>query len=348
MPRFITINKDLILFRVDKCDLVEHQIVPEGSYALESVANPFNKRGEPWLKIVGQPWGNARPCWNAVSVEVPNLAAFGARIQIMAGGLALLCVFLSLLTGTPGPGLGLPSTSTGASLGLTSSAGSTPSSTAPAKIEAPDIAALKTELFGLCNERANLTNHYPLLSSPAQKAYEDRRNDVIYGLDVYPRYLEWRKALQSQILRRRGDLDSFVTALNSVDDELYHVWHDWGVTNRTATLARLKKERAQFVSGEVMQEQSRLYAALQRQIGDETLIAPSLAFNESLEHEIGDMEGSLREVARQNRDCADHAIRLTARINALDAQIDTLEHPPSFFKRLAFWKPRTTNSYSLH
>jgi hypothetical protein len=90
-----------------------------------------------------------------------------------------------------------------------------------------------------------------------------------------------------------------------------------------------------------MQEQSRLYATLQRQMGNDTMVATCLAFNQSLEHEIGDLEGSLREVARQNRDCADHAIRLTAQINALDAQIDALKNPPSFFKRLAFWKTGT-------
>jgi hypothetical protein len=345
MPRFITINKDLILFRIDKCDLTEHRIFPEGSYAVEPAGNPLKQRGEAWLKIVGQPWGNARPCWEAVSVEVPRIPVFGARIQVIAGALALLCILLSLLTFAPAPSHGLPSSTPS----LSSSPDSSAAATSPTKGESPDLAAMKTELFGLCNERANLTNHYPLLLSPAQKAYEDRRDDAIYGLDVYPRYLEWRKSLQTQILRRRGELDLFITALNSLEDQLYHVWHDWGVTNRAATLTRLKKERAKFIRGEVMQEQSRLYATLQKQIGNDSMVAPCLAFNESLEHEIGDLEGSWREVARQNRDCADHVIRLTAQINALDAQIDGLEHPPSFFKRLAFWKApsRTTNSSAL-
>src|SRR4051812_4692305 len=111
MPRFITINKDLILFRIDQCDLAEHRIFPEGSYAVERVANPLKKRGEAWLKIVGQPWGNARPCWETVSVEVPKIPIFGASIQIIAGTLALLSVLLSLLSFAPGPGRGLPAPS---------------------------------------------------------------------------------------------------------------------------------------------------------------------------------------------------------------------------------------------
>ena len=78
------------------------------------------------------------------------------------------------------------------------------------------------------------------------------------------------------------------------------------------------------------------------------MVQPYLAFHESLEHEIADSESALRDVARQNRDCADRAIQLNARINALDAQIATLEHPPSLLKRLAFWKAKTTNSYALH
>src|SRR5437016_973113 len=129
MPRFITINKPLVLFRIEKCDLNEHRIISEGSYAIESVPNPLKKSGEPWLKIVGQPWGNARPCWNAVSVEVPKIPVFGSRIQILAGSLAPLCVCLSLITSSPEP--------------------------ASPKTPAPDLPAMKTELFSLANERAN-------------------------------------------------------------------------------------------------------------------------------------------------------------------------------------------------
>src|SRR5690242_17839220 len=105
MARFITISKDLILFRVDKCELTEYRVFPEGAYALESVANPFNKHGETWWKIVGQPWGNARPCWNVVTAEVPQLPAFRLRLQIMAGMLALGCAFLSFGTLTPSSAL---------------------------------------------------------------------------------------------------------------------------------------------------------------------------------------------------------------------------------------------------
>src|SRR5437660_6915096 len=179
MPRFISINKDLILFRIDKCDLTEYRVFPEGSYAVESAANPVNKRGETWLKIVGQPWGNARSCWQVVSVEVPKLSVFGAGIQVMAGGLALLCVLLSVVTLTPTQSPRAHSLSPSESANPSTSPESSTASPSPIKGESLNISTLKTELFGLCNERANLTNRYPTLMSPAQKAYEERRSDAL-------------------------------------------------------------------------------------------------------------------------------------------------------------------------
>jgi hypothetical protein len=44
-------------------------------------------------------------------------------------------------------------------------------------------------------------------------------------------------------------------------------------------------------------------------------------FNEHLEREIADTDSSLKDAARQNRDCADHAIRLLVKINHIRAEI---------------------------
>ena len=55
------------------------------------------------------------------------------------------------------------------------------------------------------------------------------------------------------------------------------------------------------------------------------LVAPTLTFNERVEREIGDTDPSLRDVARQNRDCEDRAVQLHARINELSVQIAAVE-----------------------
>ncbi len=297
MPRSIAINQPLVLFRAESGDFNQHQIVPRGSYAVEPVPNPLNRKSEPWLKIVGQPWANARACWEVVSNQPPKNSRFEWQCQIAGGILALLCVCLSALTFA------------------------IKSWTKPP----PDIAAMKMELSGLDNELENLPRHYPLILSPVQKLYEDRSNDAIYGLDVYPRYVAYRNCRQSEILRRRGDLDGFISALNALDEQLYHAWHDWGLTNRAALIADLKKQRARFTSGQVMLNQSQIYASLQVPILKETMIEPCLAFNERLEQEIADTDSSLREVARQNRDCADRAIKLNVRINVLRAELAAVE-----------------------
>jgi hypothetical protein len=49
--------------------------------------------------------------------------------------------------------------------------------------------------------------------------------------------------------------------------------------------------------------------------------ASLLDFNERLEQEIAETDPTLKESARQNRDCADHAIRLLVKINHLRSEI---------------------------
>jgi hypothetical protein len=187
------------------------------------------------------------------------------------------------------------------------------------------------ELSGLENEITNLRVHYPLMSSPQQKVYENQKEDAVYGLDMYPRYVAWRNALQNEMRRQHGELGAFFTALNALDEQLYHAWHDWGLTNRSALVADLKKQRARFTSGEVMPGQSQTYASLQTMAPGDGIIEPYLAFNERLEHEIADTDPSMRDIARQNRDYADRAIQLQVRLNLLRAQLAEAEKSSKAF-----------------
>ena len=235
MPHVVTIKKPLVLFPAETGDLNQHHVITEGSYALEPVANPLNPKGEPWLKIVGESWGNAKSCWDAL-LSQPRIrtSLFDSRVQIVAGVLGLFCVCLAGLT------LVVPSF----------------------KEKLPDVAALKLELLGLNNQMDNLTNHYPLMVTAAQKRYEQQREQAIYGLDAYPVYLAYRNSRQQAILRSRPDLGAYVTAINNLDEQLYHAWHDWGLTNRSSMAAGLKKQQLRFASGEVMPEQSAANGAL--------------------------------------------------------------------------------------
>jgi len=303
MPRFITITKSLILFPAETGDLSQHHAFPHGSYAVEPVPNPLNKKGEPWLRIVGQSWANARPCWEAVSSEPTKNSRVGLRTQFAAAILILLCLCPSLIA------LNVKSW----------------------RKPPPDLAAIRMQLSGLDNEIENLRMHYPLLSSPQQKLYEDRRDAALYGLDIYPRYVARRNARQSAILRQHGELDSFITALNTLDEQLYHAWHDWGLTNRPALIADLQKQRARFTSGEVMPDKSQVYASLQTPVLNDAMIEPCLAFNERLEQEIADTDASMRDIARQNRDYADRTIKLNVTINTLRAQLAEAEKESKAF-----------------
>ena len=79
-------------------------------------------------------------------------------------------------------------------------------------------------------------------------------------------------------------------------------------------------------------EQASAYRALQVPILGDRLVAPTLAFDERLEQEIGDTERTLRDVARQNRDYEDRFVQLHARINLLSAQIAALEKRSKFLQ----------------
>lgn len=303
MPRFITITKSLVLFPAETGDLSQHHVLPRGSYAVEPVPNPLNKKGEPWLRIVGQYWANARPCWEAVSSEPAKTSRPDLRTQFAAAILMLFCLCPSLIA------LSVKSW----------------------RKKPPDLAAMKMELSGLDSEIINLHTHYPLLSSPQQKVYENRRDDAIYSLDIYPRYVAWRNARQGEMLRQQGELDGFITALNTLDEQLYHAWHDWGLTNRPALIAELKRQRARLTSGEVMPDKSQIYASLQTAVLNDAMIEPCLAFSERLEQEITDTDASMRDIARQNRDYADHAIKLNVRIKTLRAQLAQAEKESKSF-----------------
>jgi hypothetical protein len=305
MPRTIKIHEPLVLFPVDTGDLAKHNIVPRGEYQVEPVPNPIKKGGPPWLRIVGEPWANAEACWQAVkAADEKSSAIFHPRSQASAIVLAALCAGLFLVA-------------------LVSSS---------VKKPLPDVPALKMELAGLVNELENLTNHYPLLLSVTQRAYKQRYQEAIYSLDIYPRYKTVQQTLQREILLQRPDLENYVATINALDEELYHAWHDWGITNRPARIAGLQQQKARLLSTDLMLQQRKAYYALELSTATEATTNPCLEFNERLEHEIGDTDGALKEVARQNRDCADRAIKLTVKINLLRAQLANIKKPAGLFQ----------------
>jgi hypothetical protein len=81
-----------------------------------------------------------------------------------------------------------------------------------------------------------------------------------------------------------------------------------------------------------MLQQRKAYGALQLSTATEATTNPCLEFNERLEREIGDTDGSLKDVARQNRDCADRAIKLAVKINLLRAQLANVKKPAKLFQ----------------
>src|SRR5262249_33934126 len=115
-----------------------------------------------------------------------------------------------------------------------------------------DLPTLKTELASLVNQLDNLTNHYPLLSTPTQKKYLQCFEQAIYGLDIYSRYRAVQQIQQAEVLSRKPTIGPYFDALNSADEQLYRAWHQWRLADREAIIAKLEGEKARLVSGEVM------------------------------------------------------------------------------------------------
>jgi len=296
MPRKITIHKSLTLFPSGTGKLDEHKIIRSGSYEVEVVPNPIKKTGPVWFKLAGESWGNAKPCWQTVAVPPLRTGRSSApqpqTLLLVTGG---LCLGLMLLT---------------FDFSFKVPQGKTP----------VDTSALKMELDGTINQMQNLTNHYPQMSGETQKRYLSVRDDALYAIEVYPPYRKMQQAQQQEILRQRPDLEPFVTALNNLDEQLYRAWHEWGIKNRQDQVAALKREREQLLGG-VMAEQAAAYKALQASCFTDETTPICLEFGERLEEAVADGNPGLADVARQNRDCAERAMKLVIRINRLRSEI---------------------------
>src|SRR5690349_17592175 len=160
MARKITIHKSLTLFPAETGKLDEHKIIRSGSYEVEVVPNPIKKAGATWFKLAGEPWGNAKACWESMAVPLthPNRRPVAKR-QTLLVVLTAVCAGLTLLTfDFKAPRV---------------------------KMKAPvDLSSLKMQLDGAVNQLQNLTNHYPQMAGEAQKRYMSAREDAVYGMEV--------------------------------------------------------------------------------------------------------------------------------------------------------------------
>jgi hypothetical protein len=296
MTRSITIRKSLPLFRTEGANLNDYTFFGPGTYTVVRIPNPFKKGGPDWLKLSAEPWGTAQICWDAAAssseIKRPALDTFDPRSQLAGVVVAAICLFLTLFT-----------------------------------IEfnffkpKVDLPTLKTELAGLVNQLDNITNHYPLLLSPTQKKYQQCFEQAIYGLDIYSRYRAVQQVQQAEVLSRKPTVGPYFEAVNSIDEQLYKAWHQWRLPNREALIAKLQAEKARLVSGDVMVEDRLAARTIWLAAANEQNTTALLEFNERLEQEIADTDPSLKDAARQNRDCADRAIQLLVKINHVRAEI---------------------------
>jgi hypothetical protein len=295
MARSITIRKSIPLFRTESGDLNEHTFFGPGTFTVVPIPNPIKNGGPAWLKLSAEPWGTAETCWDAAASEFkkPALATFEPRSQRASIVVAAICLFLTLFT-----------------VDFTFFHKAT-----------ADLPALKTELASLVNQLDNITNHYPLLLTPTQKKYQQCFEQAIYGLDIYSRYRAVQQIQQAEILGRRGSAGPYFEALNSIDEQLYRAWHEWGLTNRQALIAKLEAQKARLIAGDTMIEERLAIRSIWLATANETNTTALLEFNERLEQEIAETDPTLKDAARQNRDCADHAIRLLVQINQIRAEI---------------------------
>ncbi len=298
MARSITIRKSIPLFHTEGESLSEHTFFGPGTYSVVRIPNPIKKDGPAWLKLSAEPWGTAEVCWKAVTSEIKKPAAltFEPRVQLPGIIVAALCAVLTLFTLE----FDLPIFN--------------------GKPKA-DLPALKMELAGLVNQLDNVTNHYPLLLTPTQKTYQQCFEQAIYGVDIYARYRAVQQIQQAEVLSRRASVSPYFDALNTLDEQLYHAWHEWGLTNREALIGKLEAQKARLVSGDVMVQERLAARSIWLVAANEQNTTAVLDFNERLEQEIAETDPSLKESARQNRDCADHAIRLLVKINHIRSEI---------------------------
>jgi hypothetical protein len=295
MARSITIRKSLPLFRTEDGDLIAHTYFGPGTFTVEPIPNPIKKGGPTWLKLSAEPWGTAEVCWEAAAFEPkrPAPATFQPRSQRAGIVVAAICLFLTLFTVDFNffikPKIDLPT--------------------------------LKTELASLVNQLDNVTNRYPLLLTATQQKYQQCFEQAIYGLDIYSRYRTVQQIQQAEVVSRRASAGPYFEALNSIDEQLYRAWHEWGLTNRQALIAKLQAQKAQLVSGNVMLEERLAVRSIWLAAANETNTTAVLEFNDRLEQEISETDPTLKDAARQNRDCADNAIRLLVKINHIRHEI---------------------------
>jgi hypothetical protein len=303
MARSITIRKSLPLFRTEGANLNDHTFFGPGTYSVVRIPNPVKKGGPDWLKLSAEPWGTAQICWDAAAsseVRAPAPASFEPRSQRPGVVVAAICLFLTLFT-----------------------------------IEFTffkpkvDLPTWKTELASLVNQLDNLTNHYPLLSTPIQKKYLQCFEQAIYGLDIYSRYRAVQQIQQAEVLSRKPTIGPYFDALNSADEQLYRAWHQWRLADREAIIAKLQAEKARLVSGEVMIDERLAARSIWGAVANEQNTAALLEFNERIEQEIVETDFTLKDAARQNRDCADRAIQLLVKINHIRAEIAKDKRTPT-------------------
>ena len=306
MARTIYIHKSLVLFPTDTGNLETVNLIDRGEYQVERVRNPLKKRGAPWLKVVGESWGNAEVCWKAVSRDIarPRRSFQPASSNWPGVILAALCLGLIFLRPHDGP----------------------------SEKDLRNLPELKMQLAGLVNQLDNLTNHYSLLSSDVQTHYQKCYEDAIYSLDIYPRYRAVQQAQEGEVLRQRPDLEPYVAAVNALDEEFYRAWHDWGIPNRPELLAQLQEKKQRVFSTETMKKHQPAYERLRAAQFTAENVGPSIELNERIEQEIVDANPVLQDVARQNRDCVDRALNLLMRINLLQTQIAQLTKPEKLLK----------------
>jgi hypothetical protein len=295
MARSITIGKSIPLFRTESGDLSEHTFFGPGTFTVVPIPSPIKKGGPTWLKLSAEPWGTAQACWDAAASEPQRSApaTFEPRSQRAGIAVAAICVLVALFTVNF-------------------------NFIIKPKIDLP---ALKTELASLINQLDNVTNHYPLLSTLTQKKYQQCLEQAIYGLDIYSRYRAVQQIQQAEVLSRRPNASAYFEALNSIDEQLYRAWHQWGLTNRQTLIDKLQAQKAQLVSGDVMLEERLAVRSIWLAAATETNTTALLEFNLRLEQEIAETDPSLKDAASQNRDCADHAIRLLVKINHIRSEI---------------------------
>jgi len=313
MARKITIHRALTLFPAQTGKLDEQRRIPSGCYEIDVVPNPIKKTGPAWFKLTGEPWGNAKPCWESVAVppgRPGRTATATPKSQTLLLVLGGLCLGLMLLTFDF----------------------KTPERKTPTPA---DVSALKMQLDGVINQLQNLTNHYPQMSGETQRRYQTVRDDAVYAIEVYPPYRKMQAAQQQEILRQRPQLEPFLAALNNLDEQLYRAWHEWGIKNRQDQVAALKKERERLLGTGVMAEQAAAYRALQAGCFTDEMAPACLEFGERLEEAISDSNPALADIARQNRDCAERAIKLVLRINQLRSEIASAKKPEKKFFQTA-------------